>query len=422
MFRLFAAVIFVGMFLLMTHAHAEIKTYEGYGETALSEIENPEFAKMRAKDAAVRDAKDKAAIDLLAFALSKNLPLTEEEIFTVLNNNIKFDGETRYEDDIINHSEKTSVVIFKAYVKINVDTDSLSNWLNFERSTKDTLLEQNKTAQELSDEDRKKIEDLQRRAQNAKTPEEIAKIKAEFEQLNNNYLAMQKYIAGNVAYSRNQFDDALKFYGEALEINPNFGTAYNNRGTAYFNLKNYEVAGADFTKAIELNPNNATAYGNRGDVYRLTGNQNAALDDYSKAIKLAPNNAIFYNNRGITYFNLKNYEYAIADFTEAIKLNPNNATAYGNRGDVHRLTGNFNAAVDDYSKAIELAPNNVVFYNNRGVAYFNLKNYEVAGADFTKAIELNPNYATAYCNRGDVHRLTGNFNAAVDDYSKAIEL
>jgi len=36
--------------------------------------------------------------------------------------------------------------------------------------------------------------------------------------------------------------------------------AFYNRGTAYFELKQFEQAIQDFNKAIELNPNDAEAY------------------------------------------------------------------------------------------------------------------------------------------------------------------
>lgn len=233
MTRLLTAIFFAAMILLTSAAHAEIKIYEGYGETYLGAAEEPDFAKMRARDAAVNDAKNKAVVDLMALALSKNLLLTEDEVFTILNNNAKLVDEPIFDDDTIEHSDKTTVIIFKARVKISVDTDELSNWLKMEQSRKDMLLDQNKTQQSLTDQDRQKIADLQRRAQNASSPEEIAQIKAEFKQLNDNYLALQKYISANEFFSHNRFDDALKLYDEAVALNPNFTYAYNNRGNAY---------------------------------------------------------------------------------------------------------------------------------------------------------------------------------------------
>ena len=54
------------------------------------------------------------------------------------------------------------------------------------------------------------------------------------------------------------------------------------------------------TEAIELNPQLTTAYNNRGNVYKDMGkNSDRAIQDYDKAIKLNPNLAAAYYNRGI---------------------------------------------------------------------------------------------------------------------------
>ncbi|MCD6490503.1 MAG: tetratricopeptide repeat protein [Thermodesulfobacterium sp.] len=45
----------------------------------------------------------------------------------------------------------------------------------------------------------------------------------------------------------------------------NYAVAYYNRGNAYLNKGEYDLAIKDLTKAIELNPNYAAAYNNRGN-------------------------------------------------------------------------------------------------------------------------------------------------------------
>ena len=49
---------------------------------------------------------------------------------------------------------------------------------------------------------------------------------------------------------------------------------------------NYEASIADFNKAIELKPDYATAYSNRGNTNADLGNYEAALADYDEAIEL----------------------------------------------------------------------------------------------------------------------------------------
>ena len=45
----------------------------------------------------------------------------------------------------------------------------------------------------------------------------------------------------------------------------------------------------DFTKAVQIDPNSGSAYNNRALAYRQTGRNDAALADFSKAIAADPN-------------------------------------------------------------------------------------------------------------------------------------
>ena len=64
--------------------------------------------------------------------------------------------------------------------------------------------------------------------------------------------------------------------------------AYNNRGLAKFNLKDYSGAIADCTKAITLNPQFTEAYINRANNEITLNDYFTAVSDYSKAIAINP--------------------------------------------------------------------------------------------------------------------------------------
>jgi len=80
--------------------------------------------------------------------------------------------------------------------------------------------------------------------------------------------------------------EAIELYTRAIEIDPNFAYAYNNRGIAYADMENYTQAIKDFTRAIEINPNYADAYNNRGLAYFILGYKNNACEDWQKAYSL----------------------------------------------------------------------------------------------------------------------------------------
>ena len=226
-----------------------------------------------------------------------------------------------------------------------------------------------------------------------------------------------------VAYqSQGDLDRAITNLDKAIDLNPNYATAYNNRGSAYHNQGDLNRAIADYTKAIDLKVDYFTAYNNRGAVYHNQGDLNRAITDFDKAIDLNPNYAEAYLNRGNVYRDYDNLERTIADYTKAIDLNPNYATAYNNRGDVYRYQGDFERALTDFDKAIDLKADHDLAYNNRGITYGAMSDYARAIENLDKAIELNPNYVGAYLNRGRVYRDYGDLERAIADFDRVIVL
>ncbi len=86
--------------------------------------------------------------------------------------------------------------------------------------------------------------------------------------------------------------------------------AYNNRGIAYADMKEYDQAIADYNKAIELNPRNFFAYNNRGIAYFYKGRYDQAIADYNKSIEINPKYDIVYYNMACLYSTRNNNEEA----------------------------------------------------------------------------------------------------------------
>jgi tetratricopeptide (TPR) repeat protein len=77
---------------------------------------------------------------------------------------------------------------------------------------------------------------------------------------------------------------------QALKMDPNspyIGWAYNSRGFALFNLKDYAGAVKDLTEAIRQNPTVAPIYINRGHARARLGDFQGALNDMQKGADLA---------------------------------------------------------------------------------------------------------------------------------------
>ena len=73
------------------------------------------------------------------------------------------------------------------------------------------------------------------------------------------YFNIAKINNSNVEYQL-----AIDNYTRAIKIDPDYSTAYYNRGNTYKELENYKNAIADYTRAIKIDPDFANAYDGRG--------------------------------------------------------------------------------------------------------------------------------------------------------------
>ncbi len=53
----------------------------------------------------------------------------------------------------------------------------------------------------------------------------------------------------------NRYNEAIESYSIAIQINPNYLSAHNNKGLALFDLSRYNEAIESFNKALQIDPN-----------------------------------------------------------------------------------------------------------------------------------------------------------------------
>ena len=82
------------------------------------------------------------------------------------------------------------------------------------------------------------------------------------------------------------YDEALKYYNQAIAINPKNALAYIDRGNARSKLGDNEGAIKYYNQAIAINPKNAIAYDSRGLARKEIGDKAGAASDYSKYLEL----------------------------------------------------------------------------------------------------------------------------------------
>jgi tetratricopeptide (TPR) repeat protein len=193
--------------------------------------------------------------------------------------------------------------------------------------------------------------------------------------------------------AKSNYDLALADYDEAIQIEPTFFKAFNNRGGVYKKLKNYDQAIADYDEAIRLNSEYAVAFTGRCAVYDEKGEYERAIADCNRALRIDPRHSYAFYNRGLAYLYKKDFDRAIADYSETIRLSPKAWQPLRNRGAAYFGAKNYDSAMTDFDAVMRLNPKSAAGLYGRGIT--KLKKGDTAGgnADIAAAKELRANVA-----------------------------
>ena len=99
---------------------------------------------------------------------------------------------------------------------------------------------------------------------------------------------VSQYNSGVKLMKKGQYQKAQEKFQAALAKNPNMAEAYNNLGYSLRKQgpENFDEALRHYNRAIELNVNFAEAYMYRGVLYMLMGNEDKALEDHRTLTRL----------------------------------------------------------------------------------------------------------------------------------------
>lgn len=135
--------------------------------------------------------------------------------------------------------------------------------------------------------------------------------------------ARKQHELGMELMEAGQYEMAIEKFSKALSIFPVWGTAFLNRGLAYYYLDRFKEALADCNNAILYKPTSlANAYYNRALVHVEIGNYQQALDDFSRSINLDSESGLPFLNRGILLLKLGQADSGIADLARAVRIQP----------------------------------------------------------------------------------------------------
>lgn len=125
---------------------------------------------------------------------------------------------------------------------------------------------------------------------------------------------------------KDKFDEALKILNKLKERCNDWWSLEYMIGLGYKGVGEYEESIKSFEKAIELNPNEVDVYNELGISLYANGHIEESINVFDKAIEIDNKNYKTICNRGLIYLNLGIFDKATLDIDKAYELCPNDDT------------------------------------------------------------------------------------------------
>jgi eukaryotic-like serine/threonine-protein kinase len=176
--------------------------------------------------------------------------------------------------------------------------------------------------------------------------------------------ALQAFRTGQALYRSGKRPEAIPLFERAVELDPQFASAYSMLGSAYNSIGDGQASRKNFAKAFELKDRRLT----QEESFQTTALYHSAITrNLEKEIAVLvlykqayPRSVVAYNWLGIAYAQLGRMEESLEEFQWAIDHSPvPSAQHYNNAGRVLMILGRFDEAkkmLDQWRKRGSLTP------------------------------------------------------------------
>jgi eukaryotic-like serine/threonine-protein kinase len=197
--------------------------------------------------------------------------------------------------------------------------------------------------------------------------------------------AYEEYLRGRDLFARFIFrsvaqedcDAAIAHFERAMQLDPNFGLAYDGLGACYVNRVfkgfggslDYERAEAAFSRALAIDPNIAEARMLMCFVHLWRGNKQKAREEVARLRREMPNEAVVYFVKATLHRLDGEYKRAIRSYDRLVRLDPAvHVVASYNRALIYIYMGRFDEARRELDNAGE--PDNPLVRTFRSLIFY----------------------------------------------------
>ncbi|MEP7149179.1 MAG: tetratricopeptide repeat protein [Acidobacteriota bacterium] len=247
--------------------------------------------------------------------------------------------------------------------------------------------------------------------------------------------AYQEYLKGRYFWTKRNaesYDEALKCYEKAIEIDPRYALAYAGLADIYNLLPYYDgFAPQDYfpkaklaaLKALELDENLAEAHAALGVVVLdYDWNWSGAELAFRRALNLDPNFSTGYELLGVYLCRVGRVSEAIKVLTKAYELDPLSPINATWLAEVFRYCGQPEAAVALHEKTVADFPDFYLAHYHLAFAYLDLGRFTEAAVQCEKAVSLSGANSLTLSLQGVLQATDGNDAGARETLDRLIKM
>lgn len=214
--------------------------------------------------------------------------------------------------------------------------------------------------------------------------------------------AYQLYLKGRFQWNRRtgeSLKQAVEFYKQAIEKDPNYALAYSGLAETYVLFSSYDVAPAADSmpqakgaalRALEIDDSLAEAHTALGAYLSYyEWDRDGAEREYRRAIELKPNYATAHHWFAGDLANVKRFDDSLVELRRAEELDPLSPIIGTNLGDTLVYARRYDEAIAQYKRTLIRDPNFDYAHRALGWVYGLSGRYPEAIAETRTSIELN---------------------------------
>ncbi len=198
---------------------------------------------------------------------------------------------------------------------------------------------------------------------------------------------------------------------------------YFQKGLAYFQEKNLELASVEFNRSVQTDSSNKMSFYFLGIISDLQEKPEEAIKYYREAISLDGDFSEAYNALGAVYSKQQKWNDAIKNYKKALgnKLYTTPHVPYLNLGRVYMAQKDYGKAVEAYRDAKKFVNQDFIILE-LGTALYEAGRIKEAVAEFREGVGLAPQNAGMRYSYAVALLKDGNKKAAAVEFQKTVQL